>query len=364
LLDSSYHSETGEVTCIINIILHQKAAAGDILAFTINSIIVNLDYSDEYHPFDYDLYEAAMASRLHPVVSDDEWIASAKANPVPAIADPEYAVRGGGVNFNLETEEYVSSDWLPLDTSVQGEELIHWLSVLGVGYEDGVLHVQLRYNDLFGFNYQYVWNNPVLIDNEGNIIEDISGEQDGWRLGGEITYCGYKELRFDVGDIENLKNLKLAWTGNYAEHVIDGDWSVDINLAAIGGNISGSVELSDHPDFTSVSYKLSPMYLETEIHFPNYSLDKTEKIYIDGKEFTSVGFDEETIKKKVYEKELALVMKDGTRIEPAFDRLNFNYAGNASNGWTVITSWHLLDGSFDSKDVKEIIIFGVSFTLE
>lgn len=362
LLDSSYDAETGEATCIINITLREKVTAGDTLAFTINSIIVNLDYSDEYHPFDYDLYEAAMASRLRPVVSADEWTAAAKANPVPSIRDPEHAVRRGGVNFNLETEEYVSSNWLPLDTSAQGEELIHWLSVLGVGYEDGVLHVQLRYNDLFGYEYQYVWNNPVLIDNEGNIIEEISGEHDGWRLGSEILYCGYKELRFDVGDIDNLKNLKLAWTGNYAEHVIDGDWSVDISLNAIGASISGSVELPDHPDFTSVTYKLSPMYLETEIRFPDYSLDKNETFYIDDREFTSVGFDEEKIKEKVYEKELAIVLKDGTTIEPAFDRLNFNYGGNASNGRTVITSWHLLDGNFDIEDIKEIIIFGVNFT--
>lgn len=364
LEDSSYDSETGEATCIINIILREKVAAGDTLAFCINSIIVNLDYSDKYHPFDYELYEAAMASKLRPVVSVDEWTAAAKANPVPAIGDPEYAVRRGGVNFNLETEGFVSSDWMPLDTSVQGEELIHWLSVLGVGYEDGVLHVQLRYNDLFGLKYQYVWNNPVLIDNEGNIIKEIGGEHDGWRLGGEILYCGYQELRFDVGDIDNLKNLKLAWTGNYAEHVIDGDWSVDISLDAIGDSISGSVELPYHPDFTSVSYKLSPMYLETEIRFPDYSLDKTETFYTDGRKIISYGFDEEKIKKKVYEKELAIVLKDGTGIEPAFDRLNFNYGGNASNGRTVITSWHLLDGSFDIEDIKEIIIFGVSFTFE
>jgi hypothetical protein len=362
LLDSSYDSETGEATCIINITLREKVLAGDTLAFTINSIIVNLDYSDEYHPFDYDLYEAAMASKLRPVVSADEWATSAKSNPVPVIADPDYAARVGGVKFNTVTKEYNSMNWLPLDTSVQGVKLINWLSVLGVGFENGILHVQLRYDDLFGYKYQYIGRNPALIDDEGNIIEANSEEDGDWNLSGEILYCGYTELRFDVGDIDNLKNLKLAWTGKYAEHVIDGDWSVDISLDTIGDSFFGSVELQDHPDFTSVSFKLSSMYLETEIRFPDYSLDKTETFYIDGREITSYGFDEEKIKEKVYEKKLAIILKDGTRIEPAFDRVNFNYGGNASNGWTVITSWHLLNGSFDIEDVKEVIIFGVSFT--
>ena len=362
LLDSSYNSETGEATCIINITMREKAAAGDTLAFTINSIIVNLDYSEEYHPFDYDLYEAVMASKLRPVVSADEWAAAAKANPVPAINDPEHAARVGGVKFNTVTKEFNSMKWLPLDTSVQGVKLINWLSVLGVGYENGILHVQLRCDDLFGYKCQYISRSPALIDDEGNIIE-ANGEEDGdWNLSGGILYCGYTELRFNVGDIDNLEHLKLAWTGNYAEHVIDGDWSVDINLDSIGDSISGSIELPDHQDFTSVSYKLSSMYLETEIHFPDYSLDKTETLNIDGREITSYGFDEEKIKEKVYEKELAIVLEDGTRIEPAFNRNNFCYGGDASNGKTQITSWHLLDGSFDIKDVKEVIIFGVSFT--
>ena len=364
LEDCSYNAKTGEATCIVKINIREKVAAGDILAFTINSIIVNLEYSDEYHPFDYDLYEAAMASKLRPVVSADEWVVSAKANPVPVIADPDYAARVGGVKFNTETKEFASMNWLPLDTSVQGVKLINWLSVLGVGYENGILHVQLRYDDLFGYNYQYIGRSPALIDDKGNIIE-ANGEEDGdWNLSGGILYCGYTELRFDVGEIDNLKNLKLAWTGNYAENVIDGDWSVDISLDSIGDSISGSIELPDHPDFTSVSYKLSPMYLETEIHFPDYSLDKTYTFYVDGREITSHGFDEEKIKEKVYEKEHAIVLKDGTRIEPVFDRNNFCYGEDASNGKTQITSWHLLDGSFDIEDVKEIIIFGVSFTPE
>ena len=365
LLDSAYDAETGEATCIININLREKAAAGDTLAFTINSIIVNLDYSDEYHPFDYDLSEAAMDSKLYPVVSADEWTAAAKANPAPAIADPEYAVRRGGVKSNTVTNEFNSMDWLPLDTSVQGVELIYWLSVLGVGYENGVLHVQLRYNDLFGYKFQYIGRRPALIDDDGNIIEAYRQEDGDWNLSGEILCCGYTELRFDVGDIDNLKQLKLAWTGNYAEHVIDGDWSVDIGLDAIGDSISGSVELPDHPDFTSVSYKLSPMYLETELHFPAYSLDKNYTFYDDdGVEHTAYSFDDDKIREKVYEKELAIVLKDGTRIEPSFNRNNFCIGGDASNGKTQITSWHLMDGSFDIEDVAEIIIFGVSFTPE
>lgn len=364
LEDCSYNAETGEATCIVRINFREKVAAGDTLAFAINSIIVNLDHSEEYQPFDYDLYEAAVSTKLRFTASTDAWIASARANPVPVIGDPENTVRRGGVNFNLKTKEFVSMNWLPLDTSAEGVKLIHWLSALGVGYENGLLHVQLRYDDLFGFNWQYISRNPALIDAEGHLIEAITEEQGDWRPSGEILYCGYKELRFDVGDIENLKNLRLAWTGNYAAYVIDGNWSVDIKLDSVGDSISGLSELTNHPDFISVSYKLSPMYLETEIHFPAYSLDKYHSFYTDdGMEIKSFSLDEDQIREKVYEKELTIVLKDGTKVEPAFDRNNFCYGADASNGKTQITSRHLLDGSFDIEDVTEIIIFGVSFPL-
>lgn len=360
VLESSYDTQSGALTCVVNLNLQGDLAVGDTVTFAINSIIVNLDLTDEYHPFDYDLYEAAANSALRPDISNDDWAALAEGNPVPAIHDPFRTYPRGGVDFNTERNDFVSSEWMPLDTAAEGEALADWLSLLGVGYEDGILHVQLRYNGLFGCQYQYPYMPPVLIDREGTILAPFRGENGMGSV--ELAHCGYQEVRFDVGDMENLKDLKLAWTGEFAERVIDGDWSVDISVDTISDSISGATELPDHPHFTGVSYTLSPMYLETEINFADYSLDANITNYDeDGIESTILAFDNDKIKEQVLDQELAIVLNDGTRIELPCDRLNLLRCRNGSTGKTWIVSRHQLNGSFDIQDVTEVIIFGVSF---
>jgi hypothetical protein len=347
----SYDAETGEATCIVKLDFNRQYGRDEILGFAVDSIIVDASHTTEYQPFDFDLYSAAASSGLLPTASAEAWVASAKANPVPGIQDTEHALlRGGNLVY-----AYASSDkfpnLLPLDASAQGEKLCHWLSIIGIGYEYGILHVQLRYDDLFGLNYQYITNAPALVDSEGNIIEHSD----------ELLNCGYQELLFNVGDIENLKVLALAWTGSYAENVFNGNWSFDIGLDSVGDHISGVAELSDHPDYTGISYTLSSMYLETKVDFPDFSIPiVTRYDEIQGREANISDIN--GIDDKLVSGEISIVLKDGTRIDLPVNSDNlFGRYYNHQSGETYAKTQHWLDGSFEPGDVAEIVIFGVSF---
>lgn len=350
---ASYDEETDETTCIVKLNFNRQYNEDEILRFAVDSILTGVSHTSEYQSFDFDLYEAAMSSDLRPTSSADAWNAAAKANPVPGI-HLENTVRRGGVSFDPETLEFEPLNCLPLDTSAQGEKLCHWLSVTGVGYEDGVLHVQLRYDDLFGLNYHYVYSALLtLIDGGGNVM----------KYNEEIIYCGYTELQFEVGDIENIRELSLAWDGAYAENVIDGSWSFDINLDSVGDHISGSAELADHPDYTGISYTLSSMYLETKVDLHDLSI--TPRMHYDeetGKEY-SIFFANDG-DEKLIPGEISIILKDGTRLDLPVDSDNlFDRYRNHQNGKTFVRTQHWLDGSFEPGDVAELIIFGVSFTV-
>jgi len=107
------------------------------------------------------------------------------------------------------------------------------------------------------------------------------------------------------------------------------------------------------------------MFLETVINFPDWALEYiTTHYYEDGVEVITHGFNEQKINTLVYEQELAIVLKDGTKIDIEFDRQNFSFKADHLSGKTQITSWHILDGGFKIEDVSDVIIFGVSFGLE
>jgi hypothetical protein len=372
VVDSYYDAETGEVTCIILVTFSEDVSVGDSFVFAVDSIFVNLDYSDAYHPLDFDLYEAALNSNLQPSLNDSEWTAFARENPINAYYTPEYESPRIGMSLNSVATEVASHRWLPLDASFEGEDLTHWLSVLGVGYEDGMFHVQMRYNGLFGSTWRGAYGDPVLIDNDGKTISTYAKEYEGDAIYDVIICCGYQEQRFYIGSIENLKNLKLAWTGTFAEYVIEGDWRVDIDLAAIGSSISESVEIKEHPDVTNVSFKLSPMYLETvrntTIDCPDFSsmgiLDPRELPY-------DLIIWRDKMNNIESNRELAIILTDGTRInlyvgkvfDPENNLRGIGESPDNSTGKTQITTWHILDGSFDIEDVAEVIVFGVSFRL-
>jgi hypothetical protein len=350
----SYDAETGEATCVVKLNFNRQYSEDEILRFAVDSIIADMSHTSEYQPFDFDLYGAAVASELHPTTPTEAWAASARANPAPGIQEEGLMPLRGGVAFNEDTGEFEPLNWLPLDPSAQGEKLCHWLSMTGIGYEDGVLHVQLRHDDLFGVKYQYAWdNNPALIDGEGNVIEDSE----------EILHRSYKELQFEVGDIENLKDLSLAWGGNYAENVFDGSWSYDINLDSVGNHISGEMALPEHPDYTNISYTLSSMYLETKIDFPVFSIP-VETRYIEALGREVRGFGTEYFDDKLLSGEISIILKDGTRIDLPVDGDNlFDRYYNHQSGAASAKTQHWLDGSFEPGDVAEIIIFGVSLAV-
>jgi len=217
-----------------------------------------------------------------------------------------------------------------------------------------------------------MFGDPAIIGSDGEIIITVFEEYDSL-IYDEIIYYGYKEQRYYAGDIENLKNLRLAWTGIYANHAIDGEWSVDIDLTSIGGSISDSAELPDHPDFTSVSFMLSPMYFETEVRmdafYPYLSFSSSSDLSQEGLE-SIVAF-RRRLDEVVYGQKSEVVLLDGTRIEmvarshfvmndSVLDRTD--ESGDHSSGMTLITSRHILDGSFDIEDVAEVIILGVRFS--
>jgi len=280
-----------------------------------------------------------------------------------------------GVYEDSQGLDIFPQKWLPLDTSVSGVQLIHWLSVLGTGYDNGYFHIQLRYDDMLGTIWQYNFGNLFLIDNEGNIVRTATEESDGLFFPGEIQYAGYHELRFYVGDIENLRDYRLAWTGTYAEHTITGDWTVDVDLAATDiDSISDSIELSDHNYLTEASFTLSPLYMETDvltmIEFP----DKE----------TWDSFDEDSSAVRIIlnwrdrlnvihaTQEIVILLNDGTEIVldkvGPFDYMHFpmREAGEPLDpitGNTRIITRHILDGSFEVEDVAEVIIYGISFRL-
>ena len=316
-----------------------------------------------------------MNSNLKPSMSTDDWMASARANPASAKYDivEEYipVIPGGTLAAALLNSD-ASQTWLPLDVFAEGDELIHWLSMLGVGYEDGMLHVQMRYNNLFGRRGHYDYGEPVLIDNDGNVITSAVGRIDGFTRYDALLCRGYQEQRFNIGSIDNLKNLRLAWRGNYAENVIEGDWSIEIDLTAIGDSISASSDASSHPDVTGASFSLSPMYFQsviyTAIDFPDFSLmTSMEQAQTGSVRFWRLKMDE-----IASTGELAIILSDGTKIEldigwvfeRNIDPLHGVEEGpDSSSGKSTITSWHVLDGSFAIEDVVEVIVFDVSFKL-
>jgi len=378
IVDSHYELETGKLTCIVFIEFYENykdITEEDAFPYTVTTIFTDIGITDRYNPLDFDLYEAAINSNLLPAVSDDEWAASARANPVDTIYYPVYFREIEGVYVDSKGLDIIPQKWLPLDTSVQGAELIHWLSVLRVGYVDGYIHVQMRYNDMMGTLYQYNFDNPVLIDNEGRIIKPASEELDGLFIPGEILYCGYHEQRFYVGDIENLKELRLAWSGHYAEHTITGDWSVEVDLTAINDeSISDSIELSDHQYFTEASFSLSPMYIETEmlaiIEYPKDAFNNL--VYDDLSTWNQIVEWRDKVNEIHATQEILIILHDGTRIKlekvDPFDYMHWPMRAahekyDLSTGNTRLVTWHILDGSFDVDDVAELIIYGVSFRL-
>ena len=73
-----------------------------------------------------------------------------------------------------------------------------------MGYEDGILHVQLRYDGLFAYQYQYLSMPPMLIDNEETILETSHGTILETFQG---KYSG-AALKSPTGDI---RNYNLMW---------------------------------------------------------------------------------------------------------------------------------------------------------
>jgi len=372
ILDSYYDFETGLGTYIVLLEFMEDLQANDSFTFTIDSILVDYGFTPAYHPFEFDLYDTAVNSVLQPEMIDEEWLAAAQESPVPEYsgdcANRIHRYENKSDQKNIEVTEI---KWLPLDTSVEGEELIHWISVTGVGYADGYLHIQYRYNDIFGIRKLYFFKEPAIIDNAGNIL--VSSEEENELLDyDEIICSGYKEQRFYVGSLDNIKNLGLAWTGLYVNHAIDGEWSVEIDLVTIGESISGSVEVSDHTAITEISYKLSPSFFETEIktalEFPDFDLYMSNDI-IDKDLINLLDFRQET-----YHLDFAIILNDGTKID-TFVKTPFDSDDRSSfvgriwegkdqeTGMTLITCRHVLDGSFTVDDVAEIIVYGVSINI-
>jgi hypothetical protein len=360
----SYDAEIGEATCIVKLDFNRQYGEDEILGFAVNSIMTGISNTSEYQPFDFDIYGAAAASDLRPTMTNEEWVVSANANPAPGLRyvkaehlrgnDATYMGFGGGTYGTLDYDHM-----LPLDPSAQGEKLCHWLSITGIGYENGVLRVQLKYDDLFGLDYkyvQYLLDTIALVDGERNIA--VHGE--------ERRYCGYQEIQFSVGEIENLKELSLAWTDAYAENVVDGNWSFDISLNSVGDHhISGAAELTDHPDYINISYALSSMYLETKVDFPDFSIPTgTWHGEVPGRALLSTTPDLYGADDKLVPGEISIILKDGTRIDLPVDSDNlFDRYNDDQSGETYAKTQHWLDGSFEPEDVAELIIFGVSFTV-
>ena len=371
--DYHYYPETGELTCIVYV-NHGVLEAGDTFNLTINSIVINSGYISEQ--FDFDLYGVVMASELRPTVSYDEWAASAGDNP--AIFYSDYEPLHGGINFWPFTDSREMYKWLPLDTAAEGVELSRGITLLGAGYEDGILHVQLKYPDLFDNRWRFYDGTFMLLDSEGWRVYEHYDDNS------EIKYWGYHEKLFDISDIDNLKDLSLIWSGTYAEHIFRGNWSVDIDLSAISESISHSVELPEHPEFTTLSFRLSPLcfetLVETDFDFPDVPFDDSPEAWRVWGDYRWM------INEVMYDRELAIILADSTRIMPRrgsnrslsykvtdlgavydhpiwdWEQGSLNYQDNQYK--TQISSWHILDGSFDIEDVAEVVIFGVSYRLD
>ena len=71
------------------------------------------------------------------------------------------------------------------------------------------------------------------------------------------------------------------------------------------------------------------------------------------------------VDEKLYSESITIILKDGTSINLPVDINNvFDRTSDHQSGKTTAKTQHWLDGSFESDDVLELIIFGIRFVVE
>ncbi|MDE7365615.1 MAG: DUF4179 domain-containing protein [Ruminococcus sp.] len=138
-------------------------------------------------------------------------------NP-PTTKEVRYRGHGSKYEIDISDYSYLIPNAEPLSVPIDG------VSVTGIGYIDGALHIQTYYENLLKTdNHGYVY----LVDENGNLIGDnYFADISFWENDGDGSY-DEKIIPVDYNELENCSLMGWFSTSNGYE---SGDWEVTFKM--------------------------------------------------------------------------------------------------------------------------------------
>ena len=207
---------------------------------------------------------------------------------------------------------------------------IDWAVITNIGFHNGMLHLQTRRTDA------WCWHS-----NNGHFrIIDRYGEGH-WPIFG-LSGQDYSESVFYVGDIANLADMRLGFSGVMADSTIYGPWSFTFPVTAQAERVFHTADLLDSRYFSRIDIRVSPM--ATTIYLYEYETN-----------IWDVDFDERfemLINRANYidSYDTYITLADGSIVELYRNSTSFN----PDRGRLIFVSLY-----FDITQIRSITILGV-----
>ena len=215
---------------------------GDYVTISIMSILSGAGFI-EFEPLEFELYQHVTEQTMIPRAEWEKTVLYREQNP-------RQTTVGMAWDWTYLTEE---PEWFleigELDISIPG---IDWAVITNIGFYNGLLHIQTRRTDTWDWTTNHGRFN--LVDRDG------VGRSLSFGLNGEM----YQEHVFVIGDIENISDMRLSFTGVMVDEVIYGDWTFTFPITALAKTAYFTTEMQGTELFSQMGINISPM--ATSLH--------------------------------------------------------------------------------------------------
>ena len=147
-----------------------------------------------------------------------EDISLSSVTDTPVLTD-NVTIRGGGGAPCPENALFLQPAAVPLSTPLTG------ISVTGLGYENGKLHVQICYEDI-GTTDNHGW---IWLQNQNGELKDWSYSVSFWD---DTLTDSYEEYIFEI-PYEELENYNLYGEFTNSNLLIEGDWEITFPMEQV-----------------------------------------------------------------------------------------------------------------------------------
>jgi len=124
---------------------------------------------------------------------------------------------------------------------------IDWAEISGIGYNSGLFHIEYRRTDAWCHSSN--WGILGLIDEQGDEIIPISNRGTD----------GYVEIVFEINNLEDLAEARLAFSGLVVQEIITGPWEFTFPITTMAETVELVSEIYSSLYFSDFYVNISPM---------------------------------------------------------------------------------------------------------